>query len=131
MCDQWLTDILDNGKLNRVVFHDVCKAFDSINHEILLRKLKDQFGIHSTELKWFESYLTNRKQVCSVNVQTSPPTKIICGNPQGSILGPLSGTPERGGRRGGFAPLALSQGGQGGGQKCPFINYSCLKMNKH
>ena len=59
MCDQWLTD-MDNGKLNGVVFLDICKAFDSINHEILLRKLKDQFGIHNTELKWFESYLTNR-----------------------------------------------------------------------
>ena len=73
----------------RVVFLDICKAFDSINHEILLRKLKDQFGIHSTELKWFESYLTNRKQVCSVNGQTSSSKEIVCEIPQGSILGPL------------------------------------------
>ena len=88
MCDQWLTD-MDNGKLNGVVFLDICEAFDSINHEILLRKLKDQFGIHGSELKWFESYLTNRKQVCSVNGQTSSPKKIMCGIPQGSKLGPL------------------------------------------
>ena len=88
MCDQWLTD-MDNGKLNGVVFLEICKAFDLINHEILLRKLKDQFGIHSTELKWFESYLTNRTQVCSVNGQTSSSKKIVCGIPQGSILGPL------------------------------------------
>ena len=88
MRDQWLTD-MDNGKLYGVVFLDICKAFDSINHEILLRKLKDQFGIHSTELKWFESYLTNRKQVCSVNGQTSSSKKIVCGILQGSILGPL------------------------------------------
>ena len=40
-----------------------------------------------------------------------------------------TGTLERGGAGGGFAPLALYQGGQGG-QKCPFINYSCLKMSK-
>ena len=53
-----------------------------------MRKLKDQFGIHSTELKWFESYLTNREQVCSVNGQTSPTKKIVCGI-QGSILCPL------------------------------------------
>ena len=88
MCDQWLTD-MDNGKLNGVVFLDICKTFDSINHEILLRKLKDQFGIHSTELKWFELYSTNRKQVCSVNGQTSSSKKIVCEIPQGSILGPL------------------------------------------
>lgn len=88
MCDQWLTD-MDNGKLNGVVFIDLCKAFDSINHEILLTKLKDQFGIINTELKWFESYLTNRKQVCFVNGQTSSQNKIMCGIPQGSILGPL------------------------------------------
>ena len=88
MCDQWLTD-MDNGKLNGIVFLDICKVFDSINHEILLRKLKDQFGIHSTQLKWFESYLTNRKKVCSVNDQTSSSQKIVCGIPQGSILGPL------------------------------------------
>ena len=88
MCDQWLTD-MDNGKLNGVVFLAIYKAFDSINHEILLRKLKDQFGIHSTELKWFESYLTSRKQVCSVNGQTSSSKKIVCGIPQGSILDPL------------------------------------------
>ena len=90
MCDQWLTD-MDNGKLNGVVFlvYMYSFNFDSINHEILLRKLKDQFGIHSTELKWFESYLTNRKQVCSVNGQTSSSKKIVCGIPQGSILGPL------------------------------------------
>ena len=64
MCDQWLTDV-DSGKLNGVVFLDICKAFDSVNHEFLLRKLKDQFGIRSAELKWFESYLTNRKQSIS------------------------------------------------------------------
>ena len=88
MCDQWLTD-MDNGKLNGVVFLDICEAFDSINHEILLRKLKDQFGIHGSELKWFESNLTNRKQVCSINGQTSSPKKIMCGIPQGSKLGSL------------------------------------------
>ncbi len=74
MCDQWLTD-MDNGKINGVVFLDLYKAFDSINHEILLRKLKHQFGIYDVDidLKWFESYLTKRKQVCFVNGQTSSP----------------------------------------------------------
>ena len=88
MCDQWLQD-MDEGKINGVVFLDICKAFDSVNHEILLEKLKTQFGIHDIELKWFQSYIRNRKQVCSVNDQTSSAGAIICGIPQGSILGPL------------------------------------------
>ena len=88
MCDQWQTD-MDDGKINGVVFLDICKAFDSVNHQILLEKLETQFGIHDTELKWFQSYLKDRKQVCFVNEQTSSARKIICGIPQGSILGPL------------------------------------------
>ena len=60
-----------------------------MNHQILLEKLETQFGIHDTELKWFQSYLKDRKQVCFVNEQTSSARKIICGIPQGSILGPL------------------------------------------
>ena len=80
---------MDKGKINGIVFLDIRKAFDSINHKILLRKLKNQFGIHDIELKWFESYLTNREQVCLENGHTSLPKKIRCGVPQGSILGPL------------------------------------------
>ena len=80
---------MDDGKINGVVFLDICKAFDSVNHEILLEKCETQFGIHDTELKWFQSYLKNRKQVCFVNEQTSSARKITCGIPQGSILGPL------------------------------------------
>ena len=69
---------MDDGKISGVVFLDVCKAFDSVNQ-----------GIRDTELKWFQSYLKDRKQVCFVNEQTSSARKIICGIPQGSILGPL------------------------------------------
>ena len=60
---------MDNGKLNRVIFLDIKKAFDSINHGILLNKMKKRFGISSIELKWFESYLSNREQQCSMNEQ--------------------------------------------------------------
>ncbi len=65
MCDEWLQN-MDNGKLNGVVFIDIKKAFDSINHRILLNKMNEQFGIFGVELKWFESYLTNREQQCNV-----------------------------------------------------------------
>ena len=51
MCDEWLEN-MDNGKLNGVVFLDIKKAFDSINHGILLNKMKKRFGISSIELKW-------------------------------------------------------------------------------
>ena len=88
MCDQWPSD-MDKGKINGVVFFDIRKAFDSVKHDILLRKLKNQFGIQDIELRWFKSYLTNREQVCPVNGHTSSPKKIRCGIPQGSILGPL------------------------------------------
>ena len=56
MCDAWCEN-MDNGELNGVGFIDIRKAFDSINHNILLRKMKEQFGISNIELKLFESYL--------------------------------------------------------------------------
>jgi retron-type reverse transcriptase len=62
MCEA-LCENMDNGELNDVVFIDIRKAFDSINHNILLRKIKKQFGISNIELKLFESYLSDREQV--------------------------------------------------------------------
>ena len=70
MGDEWLEN-MDNGKLNGVVFLDIKKAFDSINHHILLNKMNEQFGIFGMELKWFQSNLTNREQQCSINGELS------------------------------------------------------------
>ncbi|CAB3997648.1 Hypothetical predicted protein [Paramuricea clavata] len=88
MCDT-LYENMDNGQLSGVVFLDIRKAFDSIDHTILLQKMNDQFGIKNVELDWFKSYLTNREQACIVNGAMSSPKTIVCGVPQGSILGPL------------------------------------------
>ena len=88
MCDNWLSN-MDVGKINCVVFLDIRKAFDSINHEILLNKMNLNFGISGNALKWFDSYIKDREQQCIVNGQLSSSKKIICGVPQGSILGPL------------------------------------------
>ena len=57
MCDAWYEN-MDNSELNGVVFVDIRKAFDSINHGILLHKMRDEFGISNIELKLFESYLS-------------------------------------------------------------------------
>ncbi|CAB4005897.1 Hypothetical predicted protein [Paramuricea clavata] len=88
MCDTRY-EKMDNGQLSGVVFLDIRKAFDSIDHTILLQKMNDQFGIKNVELDWFKSYLTNREQACIVNGAMSSPKTIVCGVPQGSILGPL------------------------------------------
>ena len=64
------------------------KAFDCVDHSILLTKLK-KMGIRDTELLWFSNYLSNRAQFVSVNNIDSITMNITCGVPQGSILGPL------------------------------------------
>ena len=79
---------IDNGSMNSVVFLDIRKAFDTIDHQILIKKLS-QYGIQDDELNFFESYLENRKRCCSVNGKLSDRQKIEYGVPQGSILGPL------------------------------------------
>ena len=61
--NSWSVNI-DNGLINGVIFIDLKKAFDTIDHKILLRKLVS-YGIDHTALKWFDSYLSDRQQVCS------------------------------------------------------------------
>ena len=86
MCENWYEN-MDNGKLTGVVFIDIRKAFDSIDHSILLKKLKlAYYGVSQVEFTWFQSYLANRQQQCQVN---SSQREIIYGVPQESILGPL------------------------------------------
>ncbi|CAB4025021.1 Hypothetical predicted protein, partial [Paramuricea clavata] len=88
MSDNWFEN-MDNGEITGLISVDIRKAFDSIDHKILLRKMQDQFGVQDFELKWFQSYLTKRSQVCVVDGHTSLAKEIVCGVPQGSILGLL------------------------------------------
>ena len=70
------------------LFLDFRKAFDTVNHQILLKK-KYKYGIRGVVYDWFKSYLSNRKQYVNINKVNSPKLNITCGIPQGSILGPL------------------------------------------
>ena len=87
MCDDW-SDNMDKGKLTGVVFLDIRKAFDSVDHSILLEKVQFN-GVADTELMWFKCYLTAWQQQCLVNGCLSSQSNLLCGGPQGSILGPL------------------------------------------
>ena len=79
---------IGNGLLNGVPFIDLKKAFDTIDHEITLRKLAI-YGVDQSAPRFFASYLCNRSQKCSVNGALSSANNLTCGVPQGSILGPL------------------------------------------
>ena len=79
---------MDIGQLNGVVFLDLKKAFDTVDHDILLRKL-DIYGIRGSALAWIISYLTGRTQYCQVDGHLSDPLCETTGIPQGSALGPL------------------------------------------
>ncbi len=83
-----IKNTLDNKRFGCGIFLDLQKAFDTVNHQILLKKL-EHYGIRGTALAWFSSYLSNRKQYVSVNGHNSGHLNVTCGVPQGSVLGPL------------------------------------------
>ena len=79
---------LDTGNFACGIFVDFQKAFDTVDHEILLRKL-ECYGVRGTANNWFRSYLTNRSQFVSINGFDSTKKVMKYGVPQGSVLGPL------------------------------------------
>ena len=87
LMDDWLSAI-NNQNVVGTVMLDLSKAFDMVNHRLLLEKLQ-LYQCSSLSLKWFKSYLTNRHQQVSVSGTLSKPLPISAGVPQGSVLGPL------------------------------------------
>jgi hypothetical protein len=83
-----ISNALDNDCFTLGVFIDLSKAFDTVNHHILITKL-ESYGVKNKNLLWFKDYLTNRKQFLYYNQTNTIPCSITCGVPQGSILGPL------------------------------------------
>ena len=85
--NDWSVNI-DRGKFTTMIFADLKKAFDAVDHQVLLNKMRN-YGIDGLEHQWFSSYLHNRKQFCKVNGVSSDLAEINIGVPQGSCLRPL------------------------------------------
>ena len=79
---------MDKQKVTAVVLLDMSKAFNSLNHDILLLKLQD-IGLSSVALNWFSSNLSNRFQAVRINSELSDKLPVQSGVPQGSILWPI------------------------------------------
>jgi len=80
----------DGSEFITALFCDLAKAFDCVQHKILLHKLRF-YGVRGSALRWFESYLSNRKQKVTLDngISSSKYERVEIGVPQGSILGPL------------------------------------------
>ena len=83
-----IRNALDNNYFAIGVFIDLQKAFDTVDHEILLHKL-NYYGIRGIANSWFKTYLSDRRQYVSINGVDSNEVTMQFGVPQGSVLGPL------------------------------------------
>ena len=80
---------LDNDNISVLLLLDLSAAFDTLDHQILLSHLNSVFGIQSTALQWFHSYLSDRYQSISVSNSSSSPSQLMYSVSQGSVLGPI------------------------------------------
>ena len=85
--DFWYENI-DCSNVNLTIFLDLKEAFNAVDHDIFLKKLS-AYGKEGKAGGWFDFYLNNRKQFCSLNGQHSEARDVTCGIPQGSCSGPL------------------------------------------
>ena len=87
MINKW-NQAMDNGNFAGSLLTDLSKAFDCLNHELLIAKL-EAYGFDNESLAYVYSYLSNRKQMTKINTSLSEWADITTGVPRGSILGPL------------------------------------------
>ena len=87
-----LVDILlalDTGDIAVLTLLDLSAAFDTVDHATLLRRLETSYGIGGTVLGWFASYLSGRIQTIRCGMSAFDASAVLCGVPQGSVLGPI------------------------------------------
>ena len=87
--DHIIRAIESTAQVTGLCLLDLSAAFDTIDHTILLHRLKSWFGFTDTVLSWIQSYLSSRSFTVDINGIKSPPSKLLYGVPQGSVLGPL------------------------------------------
>ena len=80
---------IDRGDISALVLLDLSAAFDTVDHGILLKRLKSSFGIVGSAYSWFQSYLSGRSQYVRLGSVRSSVIQLVCGIPQGSVLGPI------------------------------------------
>ena len=79
----------DSGKCSILVLLDLSVAFDTVDHNILIKRLREWVGVTGSALDWFKSYLTGRCFSVAVGPHVSKSVPLSCGVPQGSVLGPI------------------------------------------
>ena len=84
-----IVQAINGKKIVILVLLDLSAAFDTIDHTVLLHRLKHDFGITGTALKWLDSYLSHRTQTVKIGDSFSTKQKLLFGVPQGSVLGPV------------------------------------------
>jgi hypothetical protein len=84
-----IREAVDRGNVSLLLLLDLSAAFDTIDHHLLMSQLSSVFGLQGTVWNWFHSYLSDRHQSVYINGTLSEPVNLVCGVPQGSILGPV------------------------------------------